>query len=75
MYHDPEVYENPSDFFPERFLQSEYGTREEARKDDHIRRHTYAFGSGRVGEVFIYTSNFTFECLLPIAIMPWYSSS
>ena len=50
MFHD-EVYERPSEFYPDRFLQSEFGTREEARKDDDIRRHTYPFGSGRVSRL------------------------
>ena len=48
MFHDESVYENPSIFNPDRFLESKYGTSEAATDEDSIRRHTYPFGSGRV---------------------------
>jgi len=49
MYHEPSVYKNPSIFNPDRFLESQYGTCESVRDEDHIRRSSYPFGSGRVG--------------------------
>jgi len=48
MFHDDQVYENPSVFNPDRFMESEFGTRPEARGDDKDRRNNMAFGSGRV---------------------------
>ena len=48
LFHDEEAYENPSVFNPDRFIKREFGTREEAKDEDKIRRNTYAFGLGRV---------------------------
>ncbi|KAG8881954.1 hypothetical protein FRB98_004050 [Tulasnella sp. 332] len=45
--HDPEVYDDPSSFKPERFIESEFGTLPKAREDDKDRKNTLAFGSGR----------------------------
>jgi len=51
MYQDPNVYENPSVFNPDRFIESEQGTCEAARDEDPIRRLSYPFGSGRVSSL------------------------
>ncbi|KAG8966557.1 hypothetical protein FRC03_011695 [Tulasnella sp. 419] len=47
IFHDPQVYENPEIFNPDRFIESEFGTRPEARDSDKDRRNNLAFGSGR----------------------------
>jgi cytochrome P450 len=46
MSHDERVYHEPEVFKPERFLISEYGTKDNV--DNFGRRHDLAFGSGRV---------------------------
>ncbi|KAF9021328.1 cytochrome P450, partial [Hymenopellis radicata] len=45
IMNDPKVFENPHTFNPERFMQSEFGTR--PGKDQNF-RDNFAFGGGRV---------------------------
>ncbi|KAH8077890.1 cytochrome P450 [Cristinia sonorae] len=45
IYHDEEVYEKPYMFYPDRFLQNEFGTI--AGTDDTGRRNDLHFGAGR----------------------------
>lgn len=45
MLHDPEVYERPDDFWPDRWISNEFGTK--AGVDDSDRRNNIWFGSGR----------------------------
>lgn len=46
MFHDPDAYDYPDEFIPERFLASEFGTKSGA--DNGGRRHDLHFGGGRV---------------------------
>ena len=57
MFHDPDVYDNPEDFWPDRFIQSKYGTKK-GKEDDLGRRNTYHFGSGRVSACTYPSSEF-----------------
>ncbi|KAL4253507.1 cytochrome P450 family protein [Abortiporus biennis] len=43
--HDENDFDQPGDFIPERFLKTEFGTKEGV--DDSARRHDLPFGSGR----------------------------
>ncbi|KDQ20363.1 hypothetical protein BOTBODRAFT_379163 [Botryobasidium botryosum FD-172 SS1] len=45
IYHDENIYEDPTKFWPDRFIKSEFGTRDGV--DDVDRRHTLPFGFGR----------------------------
>lgn len=45
MYQDPEIYESPERFWPDRFIISEFGTKPQYR-DDPGRRNTHTFGFG-----------------------------
>jgi len=46
MFHDPEVYDRPEDFWPERFIISKYGTKKD-KQEDVGRKNTLHFGCGR----------------------------
>ncbi|KAF8600198.1 cytochrome P450 [Ceratobasidium sp. AG-I] len=45
MLHDPDVYERPEDFWPDRWISNEFGTKHGV--DDSDRRNNIWFGSGR----------------------------
>ncbi|KAF8510750.1 cytochrome P450 [Gautieria morchelliformis] len=45
MFHDEEAFDKPEAFNPDRFLDSEFGTK--AHVDTTGRRHDYVFGTGR----------------------------
>ncbi|CAE6457751.1 unnamed protein product [Rhizoctonia solani] len=45
MFHDPDVYERPEDFWPDRWLLNEFGTKPGVDNSD--RRNNIWFGSGR----------------------------
>lgn len=65
--HDPDIYEDPETFNPDRYLQSEYGTKPGV--DDTDFRHTLIFGAGRVSE-----SNLIYRKLI-LLIYPDHSAS
>jgi cytochrome P450 len=46
IFHDPDLFDEPETFKPERYLSSEYGTK--AGVDVSAFRHTLVFGAGRV---------------------------
>jgi cytochrome P450 len=46
MFHDPQAYEDPETFNPDRYLLSEFGTKQSA--DNTGRRHDLHYGGGRV---------------------------
>jgi cytochrome P450 len=48
IHHDPDEYEDPSEFIPERFLNNKFGVKsEKALEENDGRRATYGFGAGR----------------------------
>ena len=46
--HDPKVYEDPEVFNPDRYLESDTGTKK-GYKNDIVQRDNLTFGGGRVG--------------------------
>ncbi len=52
MLHDPDSYDQPESFMPERFLTSPFGTRPGA--DDTGRSKDIYFGGGRVSSMLVY---------------------
>jgi hypothetical protein len=49
--HDPDVYDHPEIFNPDRYLQKEYGTKQGVDESDF--RHTLIFGAGRVSHIIV----------------------
>ena len=48
IHRDPEEYDEPDSFVPERFLESKFGSRKSEESELHDRRRaTYSFGAGR----------------------------
>lgn len=48
IHHDPNEYENPSEFIPERFVNNKFGIKSEnLLHENDGRRVTYGFGAGR----------------------------
>ncbi|EIN06320.1 cytochrome P450 [Punctularia strigosozonata HHB-11173 SS5] len=45
IYHDPDVFDDPESFIPDRFLESEFGVRPGV--DGSVFKHTMPFGFGR----------------------------
>ncbi|KAH7394687.1 cytochrome P450 [Pyrenochaeta sp. MPI-SDFR-AT-0127] len=46
IHHDPEYYDAPEEFRPERYESNEFGYREKSKAFDGVRK-TYGFGAGR----------------------------
>ncbi|KAF8510747.1 hypothetical protein JB92DRAFT_2727273 [Gautieria morchelliformis] len=54
MFYDEEAFDKPEAFNPDRFLNSEFGTK--AHVDTMGRQHDYAFGAGRIRTSFLWLS-------------------
>jgi len=54
--HDPDVFDKPETFNPDRYLRSEYGTKPGV--DETNFRHTLIFGAGRVCSVMFFDYQF-----------------
>jgi cytochrome P450 len=46
IFRDPELFDDPDSFEPERYMKTEFGTKSEVQGRDF--RDTLVFGSGRV---------------------------
>ncbi|KAH8749244.1 cytochrome P450 [Diaporthe sp. PMI_573] len=48
ILHDEEIFDQPDEYIPERYLNNKFGTRHDISEEDaEHRRQTYAFGAGR----------------------------
>lgn len=61
--HDPDIFEDPENFNPDRYMRSEYGTKPGIDEKDF--RHTLIFGAGRVS----YLVNITSSSLMHVIII------
>ena len=46
IHHNPDHYDRPGEFMPERYLKNEFGFKDGCTVDTSLRR-TYGFGAGR----------------------------
>ena len=52
MFHDPDVYEDPEIFNPDRYMASEVGTKQQ-HENDPGQRNDLSFGGGRVNQPYL----------------------